>query len=130
MISEYTNFTSDELQHIDEADDLKIAPFRADGKTYGTPTWIWEVIVDGDLYVRAFHGKNGRWYRSAIQQKAGCIYAAGMVKDVIFEPVEYNEDLLTRIDEAYKTKYRNSPYLNPMVSNRAKEATVKINPKI
>lgn len=28
-------------------------PFREDGKTYGKPTWMWAVVVDGDLYVRA-----------------------------------------------------------------------------
>lgn len=31
----------DELQTIIEADDLHVAPFREDGETYGTPTWIW-----------------------------------------------------------------------------------------
>ncbi len=29
---------------------LKIAPFRENGKTYGTPTWIWEVVVNNELY--------------------------------------------------------------------------------
>lgn len=36
-------FSMDELKRIDKADDLHIAPLREDGKTYGTPTWIWEV---------------------------------------------------------------------------------------
>ena len=42
-----------EQSKIAEADDLHIAPFREDGKTYGTPTWIWSVALDGALYVRA-----------------------------------------------------------------------------
>jgi hypothetical protein len=25
--------------------------------TYGTPTWIWSVAVDGALYVRAYNGR-------------------------------------------------------------------------
>lgn len=37
------NWSADELRRIVEADDLKIAPFREDGATYGTPTWIWYV---------------------------------------------------------------------------------------
>lgn len=123
-----TKFTTEELQSIDKADNLKISPFRADGKTYGTPTWIWEVVVDDNLYVRAYNGKNGRWYQSAIQQKAGRIHAAGMVKDVTFEAVENDETLNTKIDEAYKAKYTKSPYLSPMISNRAKEATIRIIP--
>lgn len=124
-----TKFTTEELQSIDQADDLKISPFRADGKTYGTPTWIWEVVVDSNLYVRAYNGKSGRWYQSAIQQKAGRIHAAGMVKDVIFEPVHGDTALDHKIDEAYRKKYNTSPYLEPMISHRAKEATIKIIPK-
>ncbi|MFE4968610.1 DUF2255 family protein [Streptomyces sp. NPDC056660] len=34
------------------ADDLHISPYREDGRTYGTPTWIRSVVVAGDLYVR------------------------------------------------------------------------------
>jgi hypothetical protein len=35
-----TTWSKDELSRIAEADDLHIAPFREDGITYGTPTWI------------------------------------------------------------------------------------------
>lgn len=43
---------NEELRKIAEADDLHISPFREDGVTYGTPTWIWSVVVDDALYVR------------------------------------------------------------------------------
>jgi len=39
-------WSQDTLRKIAEADDLHIAPFREDGETYGTPTWIWSVAVD------------------------------------------------------------------------------------
>lgn len=123
-----TKFTAEELQNIDQANDLKISPFREDGKTYGTPTWIWEVVVEGNLYVRSYNGKNGRWYQSAIQQKAGRIHVAGMIKEVAFEPLN-DKDLNRKIDEAYNKKYSNSPYLSPMINRQAKEATVRIIPK-
>jgi hypothetical protein len=104
--------------------DLHIAPFRDDGVTYGTPTWIWSVVVDDALYVRAYSGKSSRWYRAAMQQRAGRIAAAGMSRDVSFEPVDgpINE----RIDEAYRVKYGSSPYLPPMIGGRARAATVKV----
>jgi hypothetical protein len=120
-------FTGDGLKKIDEADDLHISPFREDGKTYGTPTWIWTVVVDGDLYVRAYNGINSRWYKSAVQQKAGRIIAAGMTKEVRFATVQ--GDINNVIDEAYKKKYRGSPYLSPMIGNRARAATIKVIPK-
>lgn len=75
-----------ELRKIAKADDLHIAPFRDDGVTYGTPTWIWSVAVDDALYVRAYNGRNSRWYHAAMSQKAGRIIAAGMTRDVAFEP--------------------------------------------
>ena len=117
MNTENKQFTADQLKRIDAADDLKISPFPADGKTYGTPTWIWEVVVDGELYVRAYNGVNSRWYQSALQQKAGRIIAAGMTKEVTFEPVQ--GDINKLIDEAYKKKYSSSPYLSPTISDRA-----------
>jgi hypothetical protein len=120
-------WTKDELKKIGETDDLHISPFREDGKTYGTPTWIWSVVVGNDLFVRAYNGKNSSWYKAAIKQKSGRISAAGMTKDVIFEPVESSSN--DRIDEAYKVKYNGSPYLNPMISDRAHSATVKIVPQ-
>ena len=47
----------DELKRIAETDDLHISPLREDGKTYGTPTWIWSVVVDDGLYVRGYNGQ-------------------------------------------------------------------------
>lgn len=44
-------WTEDELRQIAAADDLHIAPYRADGETTGTLTWIWSVVVDGGLCV-------------------------------------------------------------------------------
>lgn len=120
-------WSKNELRRIAEADDLHISPFREDGKTYGTPTWIWSVVVDDALYVRAYSGQKSRWYQAALQQRAGRITAGGMTKEVSFEPVE--GPISDRIDEAYREKYRGSPYLNPMVGARARSATVKVKPR-
>lgn len=117
----------DELKKIAESDDLHIAPFRDDGVTYGTPTWIWSVVVDDSLYVRAYHGKASRWHQAALRQKAGQISAAGMTKEVSFESVD--GPINDRIDEAYRAKYRKSPYLTPMIGARARGATVKVVPR-
>jgi len=120
-------WANEELQKIAKADDLHIAPFRDDGKTYGTPTWIWSVAVGDALYVRAYNGIKSRWYQAALKQKAGRIIAAGITKEVIFEPV--NGAINDRIDEAYRVKYRESPYLIPMVGAGASAATVRIMPR-
>ncbi len=59
-----------------------------------------------------------------MRQKAGRIIAAGMTKDVSFEPV--NGPINDRIDDAYRAKYHGSSYLNPMISARTRAATVRI----
>lgn len=122
-----TAWSKEELHKIAEADDLHIAPFREDGVTHGTPTWIWSVAVENALYVRPYNGQKSRWYQAALRQKAGRIIAAGITKDVTFEPVE--GPINDRIDEAYRAKYRTSPYLAPMISTRARSATVRILPR-
>ena len=116
----------DELRKIADPDDLHISPFREDGMTYGTPTWIWSVVVDGSLYVRAYNGTASRWYKAAMQQKRGRITAAGITKDVTFEALDGT--INDRIDNAYRAKYKTSPYLQPMISTRSRSATVKIEP--
>jgi hypothetical protein len=49
---------------------------------------------------------------------AGRITAAGMTKEVSFEPVE--GPINDSVDEAYRAKYRSSPYLAPMLGARAR----------
>lgn len=119
-----SSWRKDELDKIAKTDDLHISPFREDGTTYGTPTWIWSVVVDGELYVRAYNGRNSRWHRAAMEQKSGRITAAGMTKEVAFEPVD--GEIQGRIDDAYRAKYKGSEYLQPMIGTRAKSATVKL----
>lgn len=120
-------WSTEELRTIVEADDLRISPFREDGATYGTPTWIWSVEVDGALYVRAYNGQQSRWYQAAKRQKAGRITAAGKTQDVTFEPVDGAINEL--VDDAYRKKYAGSGYLSPMIGARARSATVRISPR-
>ena len=115
------------IDRIATSDDLHIAPFRADGLTYGTPTWIWSVVVDGRLFVRAWNGTRSRWYRSAMAQRAGRIIAAGETHEVEFAPGD--PALNGRIDAAYREKYAGSPYLPPMVAPGPREATAEITPR-
>lgn len=115
------------LSAIDRADDLRVSPLRADGRTFGTPTWIWAVVVDDDLYARAYNGAGSRWYQAALARPDGRIHAAGKVHDVTFEgaPVEHAD----QIDAAYRRKYATSPYLAPMISERTRTAGVRIVPR-
>lgn len=117
-------WSKEQLASIGNSDDLHVAPFRDDGVTYGTLTWIWSVVVDDGLYVRGYNGQKSRWYQAAVKQKAGRIKAAGNTFEVSFEPVDGATN--DAIDDAYRAKYGKSAYLGSMISDRARSATVRI----
>jgi hypothetical protein len=125
--STMSSWSTDELRKIAATDDLHISPFRGDGKTYGTPTWMWSVAVDDALDVRAYNGKNSRWCQAALRQKAGRVTAAGITKEVSFESV--NGAIHDPIDDAYRAKDKGSPSLSPMIGTRACSATVNVMPR-
>lgn len=114
------------MDRIATTDDLHIAPFRADGVTPGTPTWIWSVVVDGELYVRPWNGTRSRWYQAAMSQGAGRITAAGETFEVRFEAAD--PTVHAAVDDAYRRKYADSPYLPPMVAAGPRATTVRITP--
>ncbi|WP_020006402.1 DUF2255 family protein [Salinicoccus albus] len=123
------NWSQEQIDAFSKADDMYISPFYSDGKTPGTPTWIWSVAVDNHLYVRAYNGQNSRWYNSAVEQKAGKIKITGETYDVVFQPIENEPALTEKIDEAYNEKYGDSSYLPPMLEKGPVSATVKILPR-
>ena len=121
----------EELHRIAGADDLHIAPLCENGVTYNSPTWTLSVAVDEALYARGFNGQRSNWYHDAARQRAGRITAAGRLKEVTFEAVDgpSSEAINNLIDDAFRAKYRGSPYLNAMIGKRARAATVKIMPR-
>jgi hypothetical protein len=50
-----------------------------------------------------------------------------LTKEVSFEPADGK--INDSIDEAYRVKYKGSPYLAPMIGALARAATVKITPR-
>jgi hypothetical protein len=62
-----------------------------------------------------------------MRQKAGGITAAGITKEVTFDSVE--GEINDRVDDAYRSKYKGSPYLEAMTGKRARAATVRLVPR-
>ncbi len=116
---------TDALRTMAVTADLHISPCRGDGKTSGTPPWMWSVAVDDARDVRAYNGKHSRWYQAALRHKAGRVTAAGITQDVSCEPV--NGAINDRIDDADRTEDTGNPSLSPMIGARA--ATVKVMPR-
>src|ERR1700677_608628 len=122
-------WTSDELAAIDAADELEIAPHRLDG-THRPPVTIWVVRVGDDLYVRSYRGGGSAWFRGAEVSHEGPIRAGGVDKDVTFVDVA-DAGVNDQIDAAYRAKYRRfgASYVDPMVAERARTATLKLTPR-
>jgi hypothetical protein len=124
-----TTWTKDELDRIAHADELAITPV-SEGGTQSPPTTIWVVRDGDDLYVRAYHGREGAWFRAARARHEGHISAGGVDKDVTFVE-EGDAGLNDRLDAAYRSKYRtySATYVDPMVAGTARAATLKLVPR-
>jgi hypothetical protein len=123
-----TAWTSDELDKIGRAEELKIASAKHDA-SLRSPTTIWVVRVGDDLFVRSVRGRSGGWFRGTQDQGEGRIWAGGVEKDVIFSDTD--RDLGEQIDAAYRTKYGRYPasIVGSVLTPQARSATVKLEPR-
>ncbi len=123
-----TTWTSDELDKIGNADELRIATQRPDG-TLRSPVTIWVVRHGDDLYIRSYRGPGGSWFRRARERREGRIQAGGVDKDVTFADADHRLD--DQIDAAYRPKYRrySGTYVDPMVAPEARATTIKLVPR-
>lgn len=124
-----TTWTSDELNKIGTAEELKIASLRRDS-TLRNSVIIWVVRLGDDLYVRSVNGRTSAWFRGVQTRHAGHIRAGGVEKDVTFVE-EADPDLNDQIDAAYRTKYRRyaASIISSIVSPGARSATIKLVPR-
>jgi hypothetical protein len=122
-------WTTDELDAIGGADELRLAALRADG-TLRNPVTIWVVRVGDDLYVRSYKGTGSGWYRGVQATRAGHVESGGVDKDVTFAD-EKDPAAGDRIDAAYRDKYRKygASYVDPMLAETARNATIKLVPR-
>ena len=114
-----TTWTSDELDRIGNAEELRLATQRPDG-TLRDPVTIWVIRHGNDLYVRSYRGPGGSWFCRTRERRDGRIQAGGVDKDVTFADADHGLD--DQIDAAYRAKYRrySGTYVDPMVAPQAR----------
>ena len=124
-----TSWTRHDLERIGAAEELQLASFKEDG-TLRKPITIWVVRVGDDLYVRAYRGREGAWFRHIQLRPEGRISAGGVTKDVTFVDGSSDEALNNKIDAAYQSKYQRygATYVNPMIAPLARAATLQLVP--
>ena len=124
-----TAWTSNELNKIGTAEELKIASLRRDG-TLRKPVIIWVVRSGDDLYVRSVNGRTSAWFRGVQTCHEGHIRAGGVDKDVTFVE-ESGPNINEQLDAAYRTKYRRyaASIISHITSPEARSATIKLMPR-
>jgi hypothetical protein len=123
-----TQWTSDQLDKVGQAEELQIASLRRDG-TPRKPVTIWVVRHGDDLYVRSVRGRSASWFRGTQERHEGRIRAGGAQQDVTF--VAADHDIDDEVDAAYRAKYRRyaGNILNSVLTPEARSTTTKLVPR-
>ena len=123
-----TQWTSEQLDTIGNAEEVQIASVRRDG-TLRKPVTVWAVRYGDDIYLRSVRGRSGHWFRGAQDRHEGRIRAGGVQQDVTF--VDAGHDIDNEVDGAYQAKYRRyaGSILNSVLTPEARSATFKIVPR-
>jgi hypothetical protein len=127
-MADMTDWTTDELDRIGEAGELRIAGRRADGGLRN-PVIIWGVRVDGEYFVRSVNGTGAGWFRGTRPLHEGWISSGGVEKDVRFEDVDATDPVNDRIDAVYRQKYGSGSSVVAIMADAAREATLKVVPR-
>lgn len=120
-----TRWTADQLDALGRANELRIATERTDG-TLRSFVPIWVVRVDDAVYIRAYHGPSGSWYRQALRSGRARIRVPHLETTVTFSSPE--PPLAGAIDAAYRAKYGSGMYVDAMVTDDAAAATLQLHP--
>ncbi len=123
-----STWTSEELDRIGAAEELKLASLRRDG-TLRPYVTMWVVRAGDDLYVRSAYGPNNPWFRRAKTSGAGRIRAGGLERDVAF--AEADPGVHAALDAAYHAKYdRYGPgIVGSVVGPDAEAVTLRLVPR-
>ena len=120
-----STWSANELNTIGAADEVEITSPRADG-TPRRYVRIWIVQVGDELYVRSVRGRDGAWFRHAVQRGEGRIRAGRLEHDVTLSQAD--DTVNDAIDQAYRTKYGRygDSYVDPMVGPDARATTLRL----
>jgi hypothetical protein len=125
-----SGWSDSELATIGTADEIHIAPARADRRPDPPSVPIWVVRVGDDLYVRSYRGPSGSWYRRARRNGSGRIRVGGVDHAVRFAAADTT--VRTQVDDAHRAKYGRygSSLVRPMISDTVAETTLQLQPTI
>lgn len=119
-----SSWTDEELGALGRAREIRVAGRREDGSLRRL-TIIWQVVVDGKVYVRSVRGVDGVWYQGVIRRHEGVITWDEQPRNVVYIPDDSADDL---VDAAYYAKYGNGSSSDAITSPTAKVTTLRVEP--
>jgi hypothetical protein len=113
------------LDMLDKASEVDMRTPRRDGSTSSRPIWV--VVVDGEAYVRSYHGPRGAWYRRALADGRAAIGVGGRTVEVGVERVP-DEAVNRHVSDQYRAKYgaRSPGPTEEMVAPEITETTLRL----
>lgn len=125
-----TSWTSEELNNVGLAEELRIAGRKSDD-TLRKFTIIWVVRVGDDLYVRSVNGRDSDWFKGIQVRHEGQIHAGGVEKSVQFVEIDVQDKVNNQINSAYADKYHRyaQSIIDRINSPEARSATLKLIPR-
>jgi hypothetical protein len=115
-----------DLRHTAEAEEITIGFQRPDGSSGSTPVWI--VRAGDDVFVRSMYGQRGGWYRRLRANPEGMLTDEAHTHLVRAQPVA-DESTRQEVTRAYESKYGTSPYVQPLLTEEAIGATLRLEPR-
>lgn len=120
-----TQWTNEEITAFDQAQTLQNRPLNSDQQTFEEDNPVWEVTVDGKLFIRGAKGiKNTKWYQAGVKN-GGQIGVNGKNYQVKYLPVN-DQAIIGDVTEAYQKKYNGQYPIDLMVSDNVAAATVEL----
>jgi hypothetical protein len=107
--------------------DLKEVAIRTE-KHPDSAVTIWVVVDDGTVFIRSVKGPKGRWYKDLAQGGPATLEFAGRQLPVQAIPAT-DATSLERASRQYLSKYRDSPYAEPMVRAEVLPTTLRLDPR-
>ncbi|MWB97112.1 DUF2255 family protein [Agromyces seonyuensis] len=119
-----STWNPDDLSALERAREVRVAGRRADGTLRPLVT-IWDVVVDGAVYVRSARGAEGGWYRGVLAGTGGALEWDGTPRDVVYASDSSADEA---VDAAYFAKYGDTSSSRTMIAPGAVATTLRVDP--
>jgi hypothetical protein len=115
-----------DLRHLAEVEESSIGCRWPDGSTGATPVWV--VQAGEVIFVRLIRGRRGGWYRRLGANPDGEVGDRVHTHPVRARPVE-DAGTVEAVTGASAAKDGDSPYVGPLLTEEAADATLRLAPR-